>query len=698
MKTNLHSRFALIFMAFTSSIQGQVNPVELGRSSNIYTILTTGQNQIYANDTANFVAFIHRQDVTNWDGGSGLLRYDFSVDGGATFTNDIGPLNVNNTQVARYPQISGFNALNSNNPLDIKLPFSAPTINSASVWDGFVGGVSEVAAANPTVTENYYELGAGSYLPKSLCEGEPGEFWMIDFEYDGLSIGDSIRLYKGIYNDDNTMSWFKHTSIRPNYYTGFAGNSQKISPNIAFSPDGSAGWASFLGDLVGGNDSLFSPVFIHSENGGDSWNTPVEIDLNAIPYIGDYPTLAEELQSFWILDASGTPAGSGRASCAFDSDLTVDANGNPHLFIVVGNGSTTDNPLPAYSIYSGLVKIAIDVTSPDGGLTWQAQKVSPIYTFRGSFGVNNTTMDNQPQVSRTENGSHVFYSWADSDTTILGLGDSENSIPNLRIAGYRVSDGYRTCAKWITNGDDQWDGLALWQTMAPTVLTELNETTDYSLPIVMAEMLTNDDLAPCKFWYFGADATLNESDFIAAGEDLNLDSCYVICLGDPDPSFTYEVDEVECSFANTTDIVGDAIYVWDFGDGSTSTEVSPTHSYAAGGTYTVCLTAFDDCGADSNCVSVTIPSLTGLTESNFIDAVRLQPNPTSGLLSITVNDIDEILSIKVIDLAGSIHYSNNHRVVNGKIDIDLSALSPGVYTVMILASSDQMATKRLIKL
>ncbi|MBK9460594.1 MAG: PKD domain-containing protein [Sphingobacteriales bacterium] len=32
-------------------------------------------------------------------------------------------------------------------------------------------------------------------------------------------------------------------------------------------------------------------------------------------------------------------------------------------------------------------------------------------------------------------------------------------------------------------------------------------------------------------------------------------------------------------------------YLWDFGDGATSTQINPTHTYAQGGNYTVTLTA-----------------------------------------------------------------------------------------------------------
>ncbi|MGV9194813.1 PKD domain-containing protein [Microbacterium sp. MC2] len=64
-----------------------------------------------------------------------------------------------------------------------------------------------------------------------------------------------------------------------------------------------------------------------------------------------------------------------------------------------------------------------------------------------------------------------------------------------------------------------------------------------------------------------------------------------------------EADGLTVSFssAGSTAAEGSEVtaYAWDFGDGETSTEANPTHSYDGAGTYTVALVVTDDSGADS---------------------------------------------------------------------------------------------------
>ncbi|NVK63460.1 MAG: PKD domain-containing protein [Flavobacteriales bacterium] len=54
---------------------------------------------------------------------------------------------------------------------------------------------------------------------------------------------------------------------------------------------------------------------------------------------------------------------------------------------------------------------------------------------------------------------------------------------------------------------------------------------------------------------------------------------------------------------------------WDFGDGNTSTQQNPTHTYATGGTYTVCLIATSACDADTVCTTVTVSDCVSPTSS-----------------------------------------------------------------------------------
>ncbi|MFT6166729.1 MAG: gliding motility-associated-like protein [Vicingaceae bacterium] len=86
----------------------------------------------------------------------------------------------------------------------------------------------------------------------------------------------------------------------------------------------------------------------------------------------------------------------------------------------------------------------------------------------------------------------------------------------------------------------------------------------------------------------------------------------------PDPQTNFSFPNNQCpgtpiTFTNLTTIAGGPLtYSWDFGDGSAaSTQTSPTHSYAAAGTYNVILTATSGQGCDSilsQSITITFPN------------------------------------------------------------------------------------------
>lgn len=68
----------------------------------------------------------------------------------------------------------------------------------------------------------------------------------------------------------------------------------------------------------------------------------------------------------------------------------------------------------------------------------------------------------------------------------------------------------------------------------------------------------------------------------------------------PTASFTYATDNLSCNFnaSASADTDGSIVtYAWNFGDSSTGSGVTASHTYASAGTYTVVLTVTDDDGA-----------------------------------------------------------------------------------------------------
>ncbi len=78
-------------------------------------------------------------------------------------------------------------------------------------------------------------------------------------------------------------------------------------------------------------------------------------------------------------------------------------------------------------------------------------------------------------------------------------------------------------------------------------------------------------------------------------------------------------------FTNTSQYA--TSYGWDFGDGNSSTEENPTHSYSSAGKFTIILTANGDEGSETAAKYITIWDL--VLESTFYgDSVKFQ-GPTS---------------------------------------------------------------------
>ena len=82
---------------------------------------------------------------------------------------------------------------------------------------------------------------------------------------------------------------------------------------------------------------------------------------------------------------------------------------------------------------------------------------------------------------------------------------------------------------------------------------------------------------------------------------------------EPVAGFTYSADELTLTFSSSSTDAD--TYAWDFGDGGTSTQENPSHTYSTAGTYSVELSVENDEGSDSETKSVIVESPTPAAES-----------------------------------------------------------------------------------
>ncbi len=91
----------------------------------------------------------------------------------------------------------------------------------------------------------------------------------------------------------------------------------------------------------------------------------------------------------------------------------------------------------------------------------------------------------------------------------------------------------------------------------------------------------------------------------AFGSNTTCQTVILVC-SPPTTGFSSSISGTTATFTNTTINSLGVTYLWDFGDGGSSTTMNPLHTYAADGTYTVCLSVNDQCGFDSICQTVVI--------------------------------------------------------------------------------------------
>jgi len=228
----------------------------------------------------------------------------------------------------------------------------------------------------------------------------------------------------------------------------------------------------------------------------------------------------------------------------------------------VGNHCTTVTipvnvgPTASFTRVSTGLSVAFTNTSTDTDGT--------IVSYAWNFGDTGTSADASP--------THV-YAAAGTYTVSLVVTDNRGAtstastpVSTMPTAGFTGAvDGLEVTFTNTSVGDTL---TYLWNFGDTETSTDEAPVHTYAAPGTYSVSLTVTDV--------------NEEEAVALADVSTL----------PTASFTHVATLLSVAFTDTS--IGDTLtYAWDFGDTNTSTDASPTHVYAAAGTYDVVLTVTD---------------------------------------------------------------------------------------------------------
>ncbi len=274
-----------------------------------------------------------------------------------------------------------------------------------------------------------------------------------------------------------------------------------------------------------------------------------------------------------------------------------------------GNTSSLQNPTATFT-QPGTYTICLTASSPCGsGMPFCQQVTVSCTPPVGAF----TVQVNGLQVTLTDqsSGGPALWSWTFGNNT-------SSTNPNPTVS-YTQPGTYNIC---LVVSSICGIGTAFCQPVTVTcaVPTSLFSTQTNGLTVSLSDLSTG---TPGTWsWNFGNGTTSTQQNPVVTYAQPGT---YSICLiassicglgtqtcmdvtvscSAPVASFTTTANDLQISFTDSS-TGGPGSWSWDFGDGNTSNEQNPSHTYSAPGAYQVCLSTTSACGTHTVCRSISV--------------------------------------------------------------------------------------------
>ncbi|MCB9328623.1 MAG: PKD domain-containing protein [Lewinellaceae bacterium] len=268
--------------------------------------------------------------------------------------------------------------------------------------------------------------------------------------------------------------------------------------------------------------------------------------------------------------------------------------------------STDENPQVSYE-NAGVYQVSLIVSNPQGideivKTAYINVQPSPDPSFNASVSGNtvqftNTTMDatsnfwdfGDGNSSNASDPSHIYANegtYAVTLTVTNACNEQFSYTQNVTISLYPTAGfSVETMQPYCTPVDISFTNMS-------------QNSTQYLWSFEGGNPSTSSDENPI-INYINAgsyDVTLISSN--ANGADTLVMADFVVIKEAPQSIFDFDAQELNVSFTNAS--TNGNSYLWHFGDGATSTEYEPSHSYTSQGTYMVVMDVTNECGTVSS--------------------------------------------------------------------------------------------------
>ena len=295
-------------------------------------------------------------------------------------------------------------------------------------------------------------------------------------------------------------------------------------------------------------------------------------------------------------------------------------------------------------------------------------------SYMWDFGDGNTSTEINPV--------HTYENEDEYNVTLISINEcgdvsstqtvAANSLPTANGTASVTLGCGPTEIQFTDNSSDNVKGWAwTFEGGEPATSTEQNPIVTYNTPgIYIVSLIVN------------ADAGSNEVVY----DDL------ITIIGLPTAEFDIAADDLDYSFTYTGEY-GDS-FAWDFGDGNSSTDMNPKHTYADYGMYAVTLRASNECAEDT--LSQNIDIISSISDLSTITDLKVFPNPTTDRFYIEM-DLAEIidLEMQVMDIHGRLIQKQSLTNLSLKVNktIDLSDEPSGTYLLRFINGNQVRNTK-----